>query len=577
LIIVIENRSQPWLTQLTYTKRLRTMKNSPSKFPKKHTTFTFPAHLVQNRYGFCFRIIVPVDLRQLVGKVEIRQSLRTRNVTEAVQKSILLGILARQHFKEIRETGMKKDIDRDQANETFNKLFKDLFQKKEEAKLKAKQRREQPVVIHTQNLIVQTSQEPVIVSDSGQTDLHNSDAFGTQKSSKTEAAKDISEGMSEGMTKGNIGGLTKGTPKIITLKNLVSKYETWKIAEGDWTEQSKGDIVPYLNWFKDFMGEHVPIDEISTTDVEDFKICLRNLPPNWKKMLKFKKLSIRQIAELKHDRTLSDQTIINTMDKLGAMFEYAVGTKKGITFNPFNKYTKGKRQKKENTGDMFTHDELTMIFHAIEYVYDKFDHPFMFWLPIIALYTGARLNELCQLHTDDIREHDNILCISINEEHEKHTKNETSIRDVPMHPFLLRLGFHIYAEHQRQAGHMLIFNELKRGKKGYIHKPSHDFNAFLDSLGIISRSKVFHSFRYTVINELHKAGLNTLQIADVVGHDKDSPDEPVAKMTLKYLERTMSPEDITKRYADVQRHVGMLKYPGLNLNHLLNSRYAVVH
>ena len=39
-----------------------------------------------------------------------------------------------------------------------------------------------------------------------------------------------------------------------------------------------------------------------------------------------------------------------------------------------------------------------------------------FWLPLIALFTGARINEICQLHTSDIQEKNGIAFISINAE-----------------------------------------------------------------------------------------------------------------------------------------------------------------
>ena len=71
---------------------------------------------------------------------------------------------------------------------------------------------------------------------------------------------------------------------------------------------------------------------------------------------------------------------------------------------------------------------VNAIFHAPLYTGCKDDgrnynkvgtnHPrrIRFWLPLIALFTGARINEICQLHTDDVQEKNGILFISINEE-----------------------------------------------------------------------------------------------------------------------------------------------------------------
>ena len=39
--------------------------------------------------------------------------------------------------------------------------------------------------------------------------------------------------------------------------------------------------------------------------------------------------------------------------------------------------------------------------------------PEKYWIPLIALYGGLRLNEICQLHTGDIVELDGVPCFDI--------------------------------------------------------------------------------------------------------------------------------------------------------------------
>ncbi len=41
----------------------------------------FPSHLIRNPHSYCFRMIVPKDLQPIVGKRELRYSLRTRHLT----------------------------------------------------------------------------------------------------------------------------------------------------------------------------------------------------------------------------------------------------------------------------------------------------------------------------------------------------------------------------------------------------------------------------------------------------------------------------------------------------------------
>ena len=54
-------------------------------------TFKSPSYLVRNPYSYRFRMIVPKDLRQFVGKTELRYTLRTGNLRIAKNKARLLA------------------------------------------------------------------------------------------------------------------------------------------------------------------------------------------------------------------------------------------------------------------------------------------------------------------------------------------------------------------------------------------------------------------------------------------------------------------------------------------------------
>lgn len=52
----------------------------------------------------------------------------------------------------------------------------------------------------------------------------------------------------------------------------------------------------------------------------------------------------------------------------------------------------------------------------------------------MSLYTGARLNELCQLRVSDVNKVGEIWCLDINEKDGKQLKNVSSTRQIPIHP-----------------------------------------------------------------------------------------------------------------------------------------------
>ena len=54
--------------------------------------------------------------------------------------------------------------------------------------------------------------------------------------------------------------------------------------------------------------------------------------------------------------------------------------------------------------DPFTKAELKKIFNPETYPYMQDEQfAFRYFIPLMALYSGARLNELCQLYLDDIK------------------------------------------------------------------------------------------------------------------------------------------------------------------------------
>ena len=61
-----------------------------------------PSYLVRNPHGYNFRIIVPKDLQNIVGKCELRYSLKTGFLSEGKSRARLLAGLIQQLFFKIR-------------------------------------------------------------------------------------------------------------------------------------------------------------------------------------------------------------------------------------------------------------------------------------------------------------------------------------------------------------------------------------------------------------------------------------------------------------------------------------------
>lgn len=153
-----------------------------------------------------------------------------------------------------------------------------------------------------------------------------------------------------------------------------------------------------------------------------------------------------------------------------------------------------------------------------------------FWLPLIALFSGARLTEIGQLLTEDVREEAGIRYLSITTESDdddtesKTLKTAHSHRRVPIHPELVRCGFMEYVLSMKQEGHTRLFPFIKAAP----HRPlTASFSQWFGNykrkvLGINDSRKTFHSFRHTFKDACRVSGIHPEHHDKLTGHSSGS-------------------------------------------------------
>lgn len=186
--------------------------------------------------------------------------------------------------------------------------------------------------------------------------------------------------------------------------------------------------------------------------------------------------------------------------------------------------------------EMFSIDELQLIFSEESYKHKEMQRPDLYWLPILAIFTGARMNELCKLAIFDIQPQGEFYTLSINEENGS-LKNKASKRTIPLHKTLIDLGFINYLEDVRKFGSMVFPNLLPDTFGSYIKEPSKKFGEYLDSIGLTDESLVFHSFRGTSNNILKKNKVANEPRREMLGHEHEDTNERdyTEKYTPQYL------------------------------------------
>ena len=161
----------------------------------------------------------------------------------------------------------------------------------------------------------------------------------------------------------------------------------------------------------------------------------------------------------------------------------------------------------------------------------------------MALYAGCRLEKLCQLHLEDIRQEGGAWDFDINNKGQKILKNLSSVCLVPIDPKLIALGLLEYANQLRAKGETRLFPELRRRRDGYDQMISRWFQYFKKFRGI-GPGKTFHSFRHTFITHLKYKQVDPFMIHELDGHAIGS--ETMGRYGKRYTPEILLREAIEK-------------------------------
>ncbi len=184
----------------------------------------------------------------------------------------------------------------------------------------------------------------------------------------------------------------------------------------------------------------------------------------------------------------------------------------------------------------FSAGELHRIFHPRVYAAHAAGDAARYWMPLLGRYLGCRLNELAQAEIADIVAVDGVPCLYVNDteldeqgrpvpedKKRKRVKTPACIRKLPLHPQLIRLGFLDYVAGRRSAGKKNLFELTWTSKHGYGRDPGEDFRILTKAVLVWERrSKVFHSFRATISQELERQGLDGTLNDRFLGHKVDT-------------------------------------------------------
>ena len=298
-------------------------------------------------------------------------------------------------------------------------------------------------------------------------------------------------------------------PSGLLLSNLIYRYVEEKAS--NWTSRTTDDFKGKFSLLVRIIGD-LPINDISRKTCVDCRNILVKLPANFSKKKDLKSKTIKELIKVDNLPKISAKTVNMYIIQLSSVFKWAV--KYGyLELNPAEGLQVENKVRKNEERKAYSEQDIMKIFDALPYSKAS---PEDYWLPRIARYSGMRLEEIAQLHRDDIRIVNRVHCFDVNNDKDKKLKTLSSKRLVPIHPWLISKGFLDYVQ---SAKGQRLWTNLSPDKYGRYGKLYGNRYGRLNKKLISDTKKCFHSFRHTVADGLKQSGVSDTLIIELLGHE----------------------------------------------------------
>ena len=305
-----------------------------------------------------------------------------------------------------------------------------------------------------------------------------------------------------GQCEEGVQGAGSAPPETISFKNCVAKYFQEQQLAPRTTSQMRSEFEKFIG----MVGGDRSLHLITKADCRTYKESLVS-------------------------RGLGKSTMNKHLSNLRQLIQWAIDQGYYAAENPVEGLRlKASRKDKRTKREPLTDVDIKVLFTSPNYLKQRADkNPERYWIPLLLLYSGARLGEIAQLQFTDIKQDEGIWYLHLIDDPSegKTLKTSASRRRVPLHSQVMKRGFLSYVESVRtetQAGPLFpkLKDNPKRSKGGAV---STWFTRHRREVGITSTSKVLHSMRHTVNTKLHSVGVEGSLIRAVLGHEGDTVNE----------------------------------------------------
>ena len=522
-------------------------------------------HEDQRTGMFYYRRVVPAELRAAVGRREIKRSLRTKDTKEAKRRCQEVGPEVDRILQSAQDSldglPLLTDV---QADTLAARWLRKALQEDAEDRALGQEARDKDVPDHlVPDFLAEVREALAPPVDLKFARPHVREVLedeGLVLPEGTEAYRKLSLAMLRALaeffkiSKGRDLGRWDDTPQAATAppdlpivatagppsvprrgQQAATETGGHKLSEvlEAWLAERKLQPKVELEWRTAFrrltevIGEDVAARAVSKVHVRDFKNALLNCPSNMPHS--FRRRTLPDIVRLTEKDTeqrprLSPATVNKALGAVAAVFSWAVSNGYMDTNVAAGMTVKDQVRAKDKRLP-FNVEDLKTIFRAEDHGRYRERDPELFWLPLLALYTGARMTELGQALVSDIKDGPgDITYLDINAlEDDKRLKTGASMRQVPIHTELVRCGFLQYVSERRKSSKgdsARLFPGLKPDSQGILTGNfSKRFGRHLRvRLKITDRRKTFHSFRHTFKDACRAAEIENVISDALQGH-----------------------------------------------------------
>lgn len=285
-------------------------------------------------------------------------------------------------------------------------------------------------------------------------------------------------------------GLLIPKPEGLTLGAVIARYiET--LPENHY----KRKLALCLTLLREVVGASLLVKDLKQTHIRDFLLTVCELPSDWGKRFKEKRVPLAELLEESDSAGLSETTYKDsykaTLTKFlnRALRDYSDQGFPVLTADyEYTGSQRAARDKQRHLEEL----ELVRLFEGAEFAAIAVDpaQEHRYWLLIIGLYTGARPREICQLNPQcDWGKVGGVWFLTFDENTPAGDSVIKSIKTgekrlVPLHPELVQLGLPEYLARMRDTGADRLFPSYRvKGGNPYMVAGA-EFSELLRRVGL---------------------------------------------------------------------------------------------